>query len=158
MISRFAAELLMAAATCLMGLVISAGALEFGIGWGDAGPEAGAFPFYVGVMIMAASLGTMIQTLVRRPAGDPFLDRERAGRVAVFFGPMVLFVVAAMYLGLYVAMAGYLFGVMRFQGGYRSLTAAFAGISAALFFYVLLEIGFKVSLMKGPLEAALGLY
>ncbi len=158
MISRFAAELIMAAATCLMGLVISVGALEFGIGWGDAGPEPGAFPFYIGVMIMVASLGTAVQTLLRRPQGEAFLDWERAGRVAAFFGPMLAFVVASLFLGLYVAMAAYLFAVMRLQGGYSSPTSAAAGVGAAIFFYVLLEIGFKVSLMKGPLEAALGLY
>ena len=38
------------------------------------------------------------------------------------------------------------------------MISAAAGVFAAIFFYFVLEVGFQVSLLKGPLEAALGLY
>jgi hypothetical protein len=71
---------------------------------------------------------------------------------------MVLFVVAALVVGLYVAAALYLTAVMRMQGGYRFVVSALTGVAAALFFYVVLELVFQVPLLKGPLEAALGLH
>jgi hypothetical protein len=158
MISRFTAELATACITAALGLTIVTGALEYGIGWGSAGPDPGAFPFYVGLLITAASIGVAGQAIVQRHnlAGH-FLDRAGAGRVLAFFIPIVLFVPVAIFLGLYVATAIYLFVVMIWQGRYHPLTALLVCIGVAAFFYLLLEVGFRVPLLKGPLEAALGL-
>ncbi len=159
MISRFTAEIGTATLTAGLGLAAVVGALEFGIGWGDAGPESGAFPFYIGLLVVAASAGTLLQsTIARRRLQSVFLDHEQARRVATFFIPIVVFVVVARLLGLYVAAALYLTFVMRVQGGYRLLISAASGVAAAIAFYLVLEIGFQVPLLKGPLEAALGLY
>jgi hypothetical protein len=46
---------------------------------------------------------------------------------------------------------------MIWQGRYHPLIAAVVSIGVAVFFYAVLELGFKVPLLKGPLEAALGL-
>ncbi|PVE23567.1 tripartite tricarboxylate transporter TctB family protein [Microvirga sp. KLBC 81] len=159
MISRFAAELGTATLTAGLGLAAVVGALEFGIGWGDAGPEPGAFPFYIGLLIIAASLGTVVQSIVgRQELRSVFLGREQARRVASFFIPMVVFVVVARLLGLYVAAALYLTFVMWVQGKYRLIISAASGVAAAIAFYLVLEVAFQVPLLKGPLEAALGLY
>ena len=56
MISRYTAEIGTATLTAGLGLAAVVGALEFGIGWGDAGPEPGAFPFYIGLLVIAASV------------------------------------------------------------------------------------------------------
>ena len=159
MISRFTAEIGTATLTAGLGLTAVVGALEFGIGWGDAGPEPGAFPFYIGLLVIAASVGTLIQsTAGRHRLQSVFLDHEQARRVASFFIPMVVFVVVARLLGLYVAAALYLTFVMWAQGGYRLLISAASGIAAAITFYLVLEVAFQVPLLKGPIEAALGLY
>lgn len=159
MISRFSAEIATATLTAGLGLVAVVGALEFGIGWGDAGPEPGAFPFYIGLLVLAASLVNLVQATVGREGlRSTFLDHEQAKRVVSFFVPMVIFVVVARLLGLYVASALYLTCVMWLQGGYRLLVSAASGVAAAIAFYLVLEIAFQVPLLKGPLEAALGLY
>ena len=159
MVSRFSAEIATAIITAALGLTVMVGAWEFGIGWSSSGPGAGAFPFYVGLVVTRASIGTIAKTaLARSELQTVFLDREQARRVASFFGPMVLFVVAALALGLYVAAALYLTAVMWLQGGYRLVISAPTGIAAAIVFYVVLEMAFQVPLMKGPLEAALGLH
>jgi hypothetical protein len=159
MITRFSAELATAAVTAGLGLTVIVGALEFGIGWDASGPAGGAFPFYVGILVVAASIGTMVQAVLGRGALQVVIvDREQAYRVASFFAPVVLFVVASLFLGLYVASALYLALVMWLQGGYRPIVAAATGVAASVIFYVVLELLFKVPLLKGPLEAALGLY
>lgn len=159
MISRFSAEIATSIATAGLGLAAVVGSLEYGVGWGSAGPEPGTFPFYIGLLVIGASLGTMAQTLRGRAAlRSVFLDRLQGARLASFFFPIVLFVIVSVVLGLYVATALYLTIVMWLQGRYRLVISALAGLAASLFFYVVLEIAFQVPLLKGPLEAALGLY
>ena len=117
MISRYTAEIGTATLTAGLGLAAVVGALEFGIGWGDAGPEPGAFPFYIGLLVIAASAGTLIQAIVGRGGlQSVFIHREEAKRVASFFLPMLAFVVVARLLGLYVATALYISFVMWVQG------------------------------------------
>lgn len=162
MVTRFAAETATAAATAAFGLVIVKGALEFGIGWDSAGPQPGAFPFYVGSLVALASLGTLGLTLARRYAGsqslaEVFLDREQARRVGSFLLPMLAFVGLSVTLGMYVATVLYLAFTMRVQGGYGWLSTLAVSLLTAVFFYLALEQFFQISLIKGPLEAWLGL-
>jgi hypothetical protein len=135
------------------------GALEFGIGWSSSGPGPGAFPFYMGLLVTGASFVNLAQAVIgRHRLQGMFVDGEQALRVAMFLGPVILFVIATFLLGMYVAAALYLTLTMWLQGGYRLALSALTGVAAAVFFYVVLEYLFQVPLPKGPLEAAIGLY
>ncbi|MEO8409832.1 MAG: tripartite tricarboxylate transporter TctB family protein [Propionivibrio sp.] len=159
LLSRLVMEVATALFTAVIGATVTIGSLEFGIGWGDAGPQPGYFPFYIGLIIVGASVVVLIQGVIRdHDRLQPFLTREQGGRIVSFFGPMLGFVVLAMLLGLYVALTLYLFGVMTLQGGYRPLKAAVISVGAALLFYVVFEIWFQVPLLKGPLERLLNIY
>lgn len=158
MVSRFSAEIAAACMTAAFGTVIVVGALEFGIGWGTAGPQPGAFPFYIGLLIVAASIATVLQTLANHGSlRDVFISRVQATRVVSFVGPLFLFMIVAVTLGLYVGTALYLFGVMWLQGRYNVAVAAVVSVGVAVFFYLVLDVGFQVPLLKGPFEAAIGL-
>ena len=156
-ISRFAMEVVVALAVCIAGAVVVVGALEFGIRWSDAGPEAGYFPFYVGLLLIAGGLGALVQAVLARP-DSVFLDRVQLQRLASFFVPMTIFVIVSVFLGLYVGTAVYLLVVMRFQGGYRWPFSLLVSLGTVLFFFVIFELWFKVPLLKGPLEELLGIY
>ncbi|MGK9230953.1 tripartite tricarboxylate transporter TctB family protein [Inquilinus limosus] len=155
-ISRFAMECAASAATGAVGAAVTVGGLQSGIGWNEAGPEPGTFPFAVGLIIVAGSLGTLVQALLSRD-GAVFLDGVRLRRVAAFFGPMAAFVALSIPLGLYVASALYLAGVMRLQGGYRLRSAVPVGLGVATLLWLVFETWFQVPLLKGPVEAWLGL-
>jgi len=158
MVTRISAEIGAACATAAFGIVIVVGALEFGIGWGTGGPEPGAFPFYIGILIAGASLATVIQSVAgRADLQGQILGFVEATRVVSFIGPVVLFLAVAMALGLYVGTALYLFAVMWLQGRYRVAIAASLSVGVAVFFYLVLDVGFQVPMLKGPLEAAIGL-
>jgi hypothetical protein len=145
--------------TALLGALVTFGSLEFGVGWGDAGPQPGYFPFYVGILIMAASAGALLQAVLQhRDRSEAFLTREEGARIFAFAAPMVAFVVLSVLLGMYVAMMLYLFGVMVLQGGYRPLKATLVSVSTAIVSYLILEVWFMVPLLKGPLEAWLGIH
>jgi hypothetical protein len=158
-VTRFAMEVATSIATGLAGIIVSVGAMDFGIGWDDAGPEPGYFPFYIGLLILLGSLGNLVRAFTHHRS-DPeiFLDAETAGRVVSFLGPILLFLLLTVGLGLYVATALYLAGVMRLQGRYPLCLSALVALGASTAFYLVFEIWFQVPLLKGPVEALLGIY
>jgi hypothetical protein len=155
-VTRFAAEVVTALVTLALGVAIVAGAREYGTGWSAGGPEPGTFPFYVGILVAAASAGNLLIAWRRRRAGRPFATARQLRRIAAFGAPIVGFVVLVLMLGFYVATAIYLALVMRVQGRFRWLTCIAVAIGTSAFFFAVLEAWFKVPLLKGPLEAFLG--
>jgi Tripartite tricarboxylate transporter TctB family len=157
MISRASAEVAFASFTAAFGAVIAWGATEFGVGWSPSGPQPGTFPFYIGSLVALASLANLALAL-RKATADvaPFITADQGKAVLRFVLPMVGFVMLSLWLGLYVATALYMFGVMRFQGRYPLWHAGLVAIGLPVALFLLLEKGFRVSLLKGPLEAALG--
>jgi len=151
--TRFAAEVATALVTLALGLAIVVGAREYGTGWSAGGPEPGTFPFYVGVLVTAASAGNVFLAWRKRGARIPFVDAGQLRRIAAFGLPILGFVALALTLGFYVATAIYLASVMRFQGKFRWIACIAVALGTSAFFFLVLEVWFKVPLLKGPLEA-----
>jgi putative tricarboxylic transport membrane protein len=149
------AELATGLALFGFGAVVVADSIRVGMGWGADGPEAGFYPFYVGLILCACSAWIAAQPLLGGPS-RAFVDRAPFVRVVAVFLPSLAFVVGMFWLGAYVASALFLAGFMRWQGKFRWRVAAplALGVSAALFFAF--EVGFGVPLPKGPVEAAFG--
>jgi hypothetical protein len=158
MISRFTAEIATAGAATLFGLTIAVGASEFGTGWSATGPEPGTFPFYIGLLIAAAGLGVMAQSTAQRGTlARHFLSAEQFHAVIRFALPIIAYVAISLVLGLYVATALYMFATLRLQNGYPLAQAAAIAVGLPIFLFVVLEYGFSVTLLKGPIEAWFGL-
>lgn len=161
MITRRTAEVGLATFTTLVGLTAMIGASEYGIGWSPSGPQPGTFPFYMGLMIVLASAGNALVALLQGSAQEvgrtSFISRKQLKLVAGFALPMIGFVIASLLLGLYVGTALYMFGTLVFQNGYSWTRASIIALGLPVFFYLLIERTFKVVMLKGPLEAALGL-
>jgi hypothetical protein len=156
---RFVMEAAVAAVTGAFGAAVIYGSIEAGAGWTDMGPDAGYFPFYLGVLIIFGSVVNFFLAFTKhRGGGEIFIDWARFKVVLGFLLPVAAFTVVSTFLGLYVGTALYIAGMVVFQGRYRWWAGLAAGIGVALFFFVVFEIGFKVPLLKGPLEAFLGIY
>ena len=143
-------------------LLALAGVLAFdnwrtGLGWDATGPQAGYFPFYLSVILAAASLwGLAKEFLVRGQASGTFVTREQLRRVMQVFVPTLLFCLFTQWLGLYVASFLLIAGFMVFVGRiavWKSLLTAFL---FSLIMFVTFEIAFDVLMPKGPLEALFG--
>lgn len=159
LISRHALELATALGTLAFGLAIIWSALEFPVGWTERGPDPGYFPFWVGVVIVVGSLGTLIGALARRRANTlAAITTEQSRRILAFLLPMLAFVALTSGLGIYVAMLLYLGFVMIAQGGYRVDLSVAVAVLTAVAFYVMFDRWLKVPLAKGPLEAWLKLH
>jgi putative tricarboxylic transport membrane protein len=143
----------------LMGLALLLGYDNWrtGIGWDSTGPQAGYFPFYLSVILGAASLwGLVIVLLAREGAAETFVTRAQLRRVMAVFIPTLLFCFATQFLGMYVASFLLIASFMRLIGKiawWKSVLTAF--IFTALMF-VTFDIAFDVIMPKGPLEAAFG--
>jgi hypothetical protein len=158
-LSRFVVELGVAALTGAFGVAVCYGSLDIGAGWTDMGPDAGYFPFYIGLLTVFGSLVNFVSAVVKhRGTGEVFLDGARARVVASFLLPLVAFAAVSAWLGLYVGTALYIAATMFFQGRYKWWIAAPAGLGVSLFFFVVFEICFRVPLLKGPVEAWFGIY
>jgi putative tricarboxylic transport membrane protein len=143
----------------LMGLALLLGFDNWrtGIGWDSTGPQAGYFPFYLSLILAAASLYGLVATLLaRREAAETFVTRAQLRRVMAVFVPTLLFCLATQLLGMYVASFLLIALFMRMVGKialWKSLLTAFV-FSAVMF--VTFDIAFDVIMPKGPLEAAFG--
>lgn len=156
---RFVMEAGVALLTGAFGIAVCYGSIEAGAGWSDMGPDAGYFPFYIGLLIVLGSAINLGHALFKhRGSGEIFVDSGRFKAVLGFFLPLVAFAAASTLLGLYVGTALYIAGTMTFQGRYKWWIGLPAGIAVSLFFFVIFEIGFRVPLLKGPVEAWFGIY
>jgi len=128
-----------------------------GIAWDETGPQPGYFPFYLSVILGAASLyGIGAAMLSRKEALEAFVTRAQFRRVMAVFAPTFLFCLVTQFLGLYVASFLLITGFMRLVGKialWKSLLTAF--VFTAIMF-VTFDIVFDVIMPKGPLEAAFG--
>jgi hypothetical protein len=159
-VSRFAVESAFATLTGAFGALIVKGALEFNVGWGDIGPEAGYFPFRVGILIILASLVNLVLAILRRRelAAELFLTREQVRHVVAFVVPVIVLVGVAVWLGIYVATALYLLFMVGFVARHRSWVALVVSLGTPVVLFLLFEYAFLTPLLKGPLENWLGWY
>ena len=142
--------------TTLIGVVVMFGSVEQGIGWCDSGPEPGYFPFYIGLLLSAASLGNGVLTLVRWKAlSIAFVSRSAFGQVLSVFIPIALFVGAMPLVGIYVSSACFIAWFMWSDKAratpYSKWKIAGISLGAVLASYLIFALWFKVPLDGGPL-------
>ncbi len=118
-----AADLVTAALLIAVGLLALGDAIRLGIGWGTDGPKSGFFPFWLAVIMIAACLAIVGQTLWR---GDrpPFIKREAVGPVLTVLGPATAFVL--LLTGVAPTLGPQLTGLLAPFPLYAAILAVFA--------------------------------
>jgi putative tricarboxylic transport membrane protein len=150
-----AADLATASILILLGGVVVLDSMRIGMGWGTDGPRSGFFPFWLGVILILASVTIALQAW-RRATDKPFVTRERLSPVLKVLWPATVMVILITPLGLYVVSAIYLAFYMRWVGRHGWLAVALCAIGVPLLTFVVFELWFLVPMPKGPLEAWLG--
>jgi putative tricarboxylic transport membrane protein len=142
----------------VFGLVVCWDSYRLGAKWGSDGPQAGYFPFYIGIIIIFCSLITLGQALVIAAAKNPpFVMRGQLKMVTLVMVPTLAYVALIEWLGIYVASTIYIALFMWWLGKYSWIKFVSVSVGVNVAFFLMFEIWFKVPLPKGPLEAALGL-
>ena len=128
---------------------------RLGAGWGTEGPQSGYFPFYVGLLMNLASSINLVLA-IQSSDTESFVSRPSLKLVLAVFLPCLVYVAAMQWLGLYVASVVFIAVFMRWQGKFSIFKSGLTSVLVVVVLFVMFEIWFKVPLIKGPLEAALG--
>jgi putative tricarboxylic transport membrane protein len=149
-------EIVVALALLAVAGIVMWDSRRLGASWGDDGPEAGYFPFYVGLVLLVASAGNLVAALTDRRGSAGFVGAGQLALVLQVLVPAGVFVLLIGVIGIYVAAGLYIAFFMAWLGGYGAARIVPVAVLVPLAFFVLFEIWFLVPLPKGPLEAWLG--
>jgi hypothetical protein len=139
-----------------LGVITMIGSLQVGIGWGEEGPKSGFFPFWIGLLVVLASVVNFVRALAISP-GKLFAEWSQLAEVRKVVIPMAIFVSAVPWLGIYLSSALLIAGFMRWLGRYGWPLTLCISVALPILTYVTFERWFLVPLPKGPLEDWLGL-
>lgn len=150
------AECIVAAVIIALGVLVIVDSLRLGHRWVSDGPQAGYFPFYIGVILCISGAVNALRAL-RDPYVRTFVTRGQGKLVLLVLVPLIGYVGLIALLGIYVASTIYIALFMIWLGKYGWAKTAMVSLGVSLAFFLMFEVWFKVPLIKGPLETALGL-
>ena len=153
-ISVRTAEVVVALVLLALGALVIFDSYRLGFRWGIEGPEAGYFPFYIGVVIAISGGVILAQTLLghARKPNAIFVEWQALRQVLAVLIPAALFIVGIEVIGLYVAAAIYIAGFMIWLGKYSWLKGVLLGVGVSAVAFVTFEVWFKVPLYKGAFD------
>ena len=157
--SRRSAELAVAAVLFILGAVVMIDSVRVGIRWVEDGPQAGYFPFYVGLLLCLASLWNLARCFFwdEAAARRSFVGVKALKLILSMLLPTIVYVVLIGWIGFYVASILFIGLFMIWLGKYSWLRSGVVATSVSIATFLLFEIWFRVPLPKGPIEALLGL-
>ena len=152
------AEIVVAGFIFLLGAIVIYDSVRLGARWGDDGPQAGYFPFYIGLILCASSAVNLVLAMLNRRDKDrTFVEVGQLKLVLTVLIPSAIYVALIGWTGIYLASALFIAFFMRWLGKYPWWKVAAVSIGNSIAFFVIFEVWFKVPLPKGPLETLLGL-
>ena len=152
-------EIIVAGCFLAFGAVVVWDSRRLGAQWGSDGPQAGYFPYYIGLFICISSIVNLYNG-VTKASGKPFVLWDQLRMILIVMVPCVLYVALIANpwygLGIYVASAIFVAFFMRYLGKYGWAKIVAVSVGTMVVFFLMFEVWFKVPLPKGPLEAAFG--
>jgi putative tricarboxylic transport membrane protein len=150
-----------AVAFFIFGAVVVWDSRRLGSQWASDGPQAGYFPFYIGLIICIASVANLIIALNSGSKGaKPFVTWGQMRMVLTVMVPCTIYVALirnpVFSLGIYEASVVFIAFFMRVLGKYSWPKIAAVSVGVMTVFFLMFEVWFKVPLPKGPLEALIG--
>ncbi len=150
-------ELVVAALLMVVACLVIKDSLRVGIGWADDGPRSGYFPFYIGLLLLGSSGTVFLSTLLKwRTKAAIFAEREQLATVYAMLVPMTVYILAMVWLGIYLPSALLIGYFMRRYGKFGWVPTSSVAIAVPLAFFIVFERWFLVPLPKGPIETWLG--
>ncbi len=149
-------EIAVAAIIFLIAAIVIKDSVRLGFRWADDGPQAGYFPFYIGLILAIAGVVIGWRAFRERLAKS-FVSRAEFKLVLSVLLPLTVYVVLVGWLGLYVPSILFIGYFMRTQGRYGWLATVLVSVGVMATIFVVFEYWFQVPLIKGPLETLLRL-
>ncbi|OGI51582.1 MAG: hypothetical protein A3A87_00595 [Candidatus Muproteobacteria bacterium RIFCSPLOWO2_01_FULL_60_18] len=156
-VSTRTVEMAVAAFTFILGLVVIIDSRRVGAGWAEDGPQAGYFPYYIGLILCIASVWTLWRALFSGKAvAGVFVSHQKLRLVLSVFIPTMIYVAATYFIGIYVASALFIGAFMYWHGRFAWTKIIPVSLAVPVAIFLLFEVWFLVPLPKGPLEALIG--
>jgi len=150
-------DLTVAVLVFMIGATVGYESYRLGASWGSDGPQAGYFPFYIGLLICVCSAVVFVQSYIKLATDRRvFVTAGQFKQVLVILLPSTVYVLGVQLIGIYVPSALFIGLFMSFVGKYHSLRSTAVGLGVSVSAFVLFEIWFKIPLPKGPLERLIG--
>jgi hypothetical protein len=154
-------EIVIAVAFFVFGAVVVWDSRRLGAEWGSDGPQAGYFPFYIGLFICISATANLIAAFGKGSKGRrAFVTWSQLKMVLVVMVPSAVYVALidnpVYSLGIYEASVVFIAIFMRYLGKYSWPKIAGVSIGVMVAFFLMFEVWFKVPLPKGPIEALIG--
>jgi hypothetical protein len=151
-------EIIVAGLLFLLGALVIVDSVRLGARWADDGPQAGYFPFYIGLLICVSTAIVIFRAVGdKAKAAKTFVTRGAFRQVLWMLVPSIVYVALIKPVGLYVASTLFIAFFMRRLGNYPWLPTALVAVGVSAAFFLLFEVWFTLPLPKGPLEAWLKL-
>jgi len=154
------AEIAVAALFFILGALVIADSVRLGVGWQEVhGPRPGYFPFYVGLIICVSAVITFVRALLmpRARSDRTFVQVGQLKLVLTVLIPTAIYAALIGWIGIYVSSILFIGFFMRWLGKYAWWKVAAVSLGAAVVFYLIFEVWFKVPLPKGLVESFLGI-
>ena len=156
-LSKRSADIVVALILLGVGALVVVDSVRLGYGTVDGQPQSGYFPFYIGLLIIISSIGTIAVNIVAwRRRRVVFVRRAQLLDVLKVLVPTTIFVALIGFLGIYVSTAVFIASFMRWLGRFSPHIIAIVAVLVPFALFLLFEIWFLVPLPKGPLEDYLG--
>ncbi|MGH8546596.1 MAG: tripartite tricarboxylate transporter TctB family protein [Gammaproteobacteria bacterium] len=148
------AETACALVLLLLAAVVAREGIRLDIGWGDIGPKAGFFPFWLAVLLGLSSLTVLAKSLWTWGKHDekPFLSGERLPLLLTVLVPIALVVPAIAVVGFYVTAFLYLSLYIWWTGKKHWSVTLSMSVLFPFAIYLIFEKWFLIPLPKGILE------
>lgn len=154
-------EIAVSAGFFLLGALVMWDSIRLGHRWSEIGPEAGYFPFYISLIMMAAAMTNLLVAALSQSAKNsgslPFVTKGQLKPVLAVLIPLIFYIFGIQYLGLYVSTALFIGTFMCVNGKYGPKKFLPVALTVPVAVFLMFEKWFLVPLPKGPLEALLGM-
>jgi hypothetical protein len=146
------ADIYVALGLMAIGLLVIGDAIRLKFGWGMSGPEAGFFPFYMGLGVVICTFFIVLRAIKiyrKEGSGKPLIKAGGLPQILRVLLPAVGMVLLTELIGLHLATVLYLIFYMGVIGKTPWLKTVTISIAVPLVVYILFDKIFLIPLPEG---------
>jgi hypothetical protein len=151
------AELLMAVVLALLSVGFIVKSAELNIGWVEGrGPGAGAWPFWLSLGMLAASLLTIVRWFMRATpesrSSELYMSRSAVSIVGTAVAALLALLIGIHFIGIYFSLILFLIFFIRIMGRQSWPTTLAISLLTPVFIFCLFEWALTIPLPKAISE------
>lgn len=151
------AEILMAVAMALISIALMVKSAELPIGWiAERGPGSGAWPFWLSIGMLGASLVTIYRwfmgTTSESRSTELYMSRSAVSVVGWSVAALLGLLIGTHYIGIYFSLILFLVFFIRFMGRHSWMTTIAIALATPVVIFMLFEWALTIPLPKAMSE------